>query len=68
MACVQFDEPVLTEVALSANQNKRTFMCAILATRSDPASELAYTVALFKRVVEGFGHLRRGLHVCRGSW
>ncbi len=41
---VQFDEPVLTEVALSSNQNKRTFMCATLATRNDPATELAYAV------------------------
>jgi len=68
VACVQFDEPVLTEVALSTNQNKRTFMCATLATRSDPASELAYAVELFNRVVEGFGDLRIGLHVCRGNW
>lgn len=66
---VQFDEPVLTEVALSANQNKRTFMCATLATRSDPAAELAYAVELFNRVVDGLPPtLRTGLHVCRGNW
>jgi 5-methyltetrahydropteroyltriglutamate--homocysteine methyltransferase len=68
-AFVQFDEPVLTEVALSTNLNKRTFMCATLATRSDPASELAYAVELFNRVVDGFStSLRIGLHVCRGNW
>lgn len=66
---VQFDEPVLTEVALSTNLNKRTFMCATLATRTDPATELAYAVELFNRVVEGQpSSLRTGLHVCRGNW
>ena len=66
---VQFDEPVLTEVALSTNRNKRTFMCATLATRSDPSAELAYAVSLFNRVVaDASPRLRTGLHVCRGNW
>lgn len=66
---VQFDEPVLTEVALSSNLNKRTFMCATLATRSDPTTELAYAVELFNRVAEGWPpSLRLGIHVCRGNW
>ena len=66
---VQFDEPVLTEVALSANLNKRTFMCATLATRSDPSSELAYAVELFNQVVGDLASpIRTGLHVCRGNW
>ena len=36
---VQLDEPVLTEVVFSRGQT-RTFMCAALAARQDPADEL----------------------------
>lgn len=66
---VQFDEPVLTEVVHSGDSKKRTFMCATLATRSDPGEELAYAAELMNRVVAGFeNRLRLGLHVCRGNW
>ena len=36
---VQFDEPVLTELAFAPGRT-RTFMCAALAARRDPAEEL----------------------------
>jgi 5-methyltetrahydropteroyltriglutamate--homocysteine methyltransferase len=66
---VQFDEPVLSEVVHSSDTRRRTFMCATLATRRDPESELAYAAELFNRVVSGFEEtLRIGLHVCRGNW
>jgi 5-methyltetrahydropteroyltriglutamate--homocysteine methyltransferase len=66
---VQFDEPVLTEVVHSGDSNKRTFMCATLATRRDPGEELAYASELMNRVVAGFeDKLRLGIHVCRGNW
>jgi 5-methyltetrahydropteroyltriglutamate--homocysteine methyltransferase len=65
---VQFDEPVLTELVFSARRNARTFMCAALSTRSDPAEELAFAVDLINRVVAGVTGTRIGVHVCRGNW
>jgi len=64
---VQFDEPVLTEVAFAPGRT-RTFMCAALAARKDPAEELELAVSLINDVVAGFDDLRLGLHVCRGNW
>src|SRR5262245_43150395 len=62
---VQIDEPVLTEVAFSPGRT-RTFMCAALAARNDPAEELEFAVSLINRLVAGMDGLRIGLHVCRG--
>jgi 5-methyltetrahydropteroyltriglutamate--homocysteine methyltransferase len=64
---VQFDEPVLTEVAFSPGRT-RTFMCAALAARKDPAEELEFAVSLINEVVAGVDDLRLGLHICRGNW
>jgi 5-methyltetrahydropteroyltriglutamate--homocysteine methyltransferase len=65
---VQFDEPVLTELAFAPG-NTRTFMCAALAARNDPAEELEFAVSLINQVVQGFrGAARLGVHVCRGNW
>ena len=64
---VQLDEPVLTEVAFAPGRT-RTFMCAALAARKDPAEELAFATSLINRVVAGFAGMRIGLHVCRGNW
>jgi 5-methyltetrahydropteroyltriglutamate--homocysteine methyltransferase len=64
---VQLDEPVLTEVAFAPGRT-RTFMCAALAARKDPAEELAFATSLINRVVAGFDGLRIGVHVCRGNW
>jgi 5-methyltetrahydropteroyltriglutamate--homocysteine methyltransferase len=64
---VQVDEPVLSEVAFSPART-RTFMCAALAARNDPAEELEFAVSLINRVVSGMDGLRIGLHVCRGNW
>jgi 5-methyltetrahydropteroyltriglutamate--homocysteine methyltransferase len=64
---VQFDEPVLTEVAFAPGRT-RTFMCAALAARKDPAEELEFAVSLINSVVAGIDGLRVGLHVCRGNW
>jgi 5-methyltetrahydropteroyltriglutamate--homocysteine methyltransferase len=64
---VQFDEPVLTELVFTQGR-PRTFMCAALAARKDPAQELELAVSLINRVVEGFDHVRTGVHVCRGNW
>ena len=64
---VQFDEPVLTEVAFAPGRT-RTFMCAALAARKDPAEELELAVSLINQVAAGFADLRLGLHVCRGNW
>ena len=64
---IQFDEPVLTELVFTQGQ-VRTFMCAALAARKDPAEELEFAVHLLNRVVEGFDGVRIGLHICRGNW
>jgi len=64
---IQFDEPVLTELVFTQGQ-VRTFMCAALAARKDPAEELELAVHLMRRVLEGFEGVRIGLHICRGNW
>jgi 5-methyltetrahydropteroyltriglutamate--homocysteine methyltransferase len=64
---IQFDEPVLTELVFTQGQ-ARTFMCAALAARKDPAEELELAVHLVNRVVAGFDRVRIGLHICRGNW
>jgi 5-methyltetrahydropteroyltriglutamate--homocysteine methyltransferase len=64
---VQLDEPVLTEVAFAPG-GTRTFMCAALAARRDPAEELELAVSLINRVVDGVQGVRIGVHVCRGNW
>jgi 5-methyltetrahydropteroyltriglutamate--homocysteine methyltransferase len=64
---VQLDEPVLSELAFAPGRT-RTFMCAALAARKDPAEELELAVTLINRVVQGFDGLRLGVHVCRGNW
>jgi 5-methyltetrahydropteroyltriglutamate--homocysteine methyltransferase len=64
---VQLDEPVLSELAF-AQGSTRTFMCAALAARKDPAEELEFAVSLINRVVDGVTAVRIGVHVCRGNW
>lgn len=64
---IQFDEPVLTELVFTQGQT-RTFMCAALAARKDPAEELEFAVELINRVVAGLDGVRTGLHICRGNW
>ncbi|HET7249604.1 MAG TPA: cobalamin-independent methionine synthase II family protein [Gemmatimonadales bacterium] len=66
-AFIQLDEPVLTELVFTQGHT-RTFMCAALAARRDPAEELALALSLLSRVVAAAGHVRTGLHVCRGNW
>ncbi|BBO16790.1 vitamin-B12 independent methionine synthase [Candidatus Brocadia pituitae] len=66
---VQFDEPVLTEVAFTGPHETHTFMCAALSEKSSPEEELDYAVGLINRVVEGMdGKVKTALHVCRGNW
>ncbi|HTR96799.1 MAG TPA: vitamin-B12 independent methionine synthase, partial [Candidatus Acidoferrales bacterium] len=66
-AFVQFDEPVLTELVFTQGRT-RTFMCAALAARRDPAEELAFAHELLARVLAQAPAVRTGLHVCRGNW
>ena len=66
-AFVQFDEPIVSELAF-ASGSTRTFMCAALAARKDPAEELDFAASLMNRVVEGVTGVRIGMHVCRGNW
>ncbi|MFN4258337.1 MAG: vitamin-B12 independent methionine synthase [Gemmataceae bacterium] len=64
---IQFDEPVLTEVAFNP-KGTRTFMCASLAARGDPKEELEFAVSLLNQVLEGITGPITGLHICRGNW
>jgi 5-methyltetrahydropteroyltriglutamate--homocysteine methyltransferase len=64
---IQLDEPVLTELVFTQGQT-RTFMCAALAARKDPAEELEFAVSLINRVLEGVVGVRTGVHICRGNW
>jgi 5-methyltetrahydropteroyltriglutamate--homocysteine methyltransferase len=65
---IQLDEPVLSELVFAEGRT-RTFMCAALAARNDPAEELEFAVSLVNRVLDGLGdQVRTGLHVCRGNW
>lgn len=66
-AFIQLDEPVLSELAFAPGRT-RTFMCAALAARNDPAEELELAVSLINRVVDGITSARIGVHVCRGNW
>jgi 5-methyltetrahydropteroyltriglutamate--homocysteine methyltransferase len=59
---VQLDEPVLSELAF-APAHTRTFMCAALAARKDPAEELEFAVTLINRVMDGVDGVRTGVHV-----
>lgn len=66
---VQFDEPVLTEVAFAGPNETHTFMCAALSEKSSPREELEFAVDLINRVVDGFEtKIKTALHVCRGNW
>ncbi len=65
---VQFDEPVLTELAFAGKSSTRTFMCAALAASASPESELDFAVELINRVVEDANGVTTGLHICRGNW
>ena len=65
---VQFDEPVLTEVAFAGPHATHTFMCAALSEKTNPEEELAFAVDLLNRVLDGVTGVKTGLHVCRGNW
>ena len=67
-ALVQFDEPVLTELAFGQARRNRCFMCGALAARRDPKTELAFAANLFHRVTSGFPEERLAIHICRGNW
>ena len=65
---IQFDEPVLTELAFAGKSETRTFMCAALAASAAPDEELAFAVDLMNRVVEGVRGAILAVHICRGNW
>lgn len=68
-ALIQFDEPVLTEVAHGAHAaGGRSFMCGALGERGETTAELGFATELLKAVFEGLPEERLALHVCRGNW
>jgi 5-methyltetrahydropteroyltriglutamate--homocysteine methyltransferase len=69
VALVQFDEPVLTEVAWGTpGEGGRTFMCGALGERGGTAEELAFAGDLLDELFAGLPPERLALHVCRGNW
>ena len=67
-ALVQFDEPVLSEVAFGRASGQRSFMCGALSEKRPIAEELAFATKLLNRVTEGVDPARTALHICRGNW
>ena len=68
-ALVQFDEPVLTEVAHGAQgDGGRSFMCGALGERGETQQELEFATDLLCQVMRGLPADRLALHVCRGNW
>ncbi len=66
---VQFDEPVLTEVAWGTpGEGGRTFMCGALGERRGTGEELAFASDLLGQLFGGLPAERLALHVCRGNW
>ena len=66
---VQFDEPVLTEVAFTGPHETHSFMCAALSEKSSPEEELNFAVELINNVIDGIDdQMKTALHVCRGNW
>ncbi len=65
---VQFDEPVLSELVLAGKSATRTFMCAALAAKASPESELELAVSLLNELVAGVTGTLTAVHVCRGNW
>lgn len=68
VALVQFDEPVLSEVAFSGPKSRPSFMCGALSETRDPEHELGFARDLVNAVVDGMPRGRIALHVCRGNW
>ena len=67
-ALVQFDEPVLTEVAYGEGGGGRTFMCGALGEKQPLAAELAFARELLEATLSGHPPDRLAIHVCRGNW
>lgn len=71
-ALVQLDEPVLTELVLSADpgleKKQRTFMCGALSEKGSLDQELDFARNLLNQVLNGFDSKRLAVHVCRGNW
>jgi 5-methyltetrahydropteroyltriglutamate--homocysteine methyltransferase len=67
-ALVQFDEPVLSEVAFGKAAANRSFMCGALSEKRSMPEELAFAGQLLNRVTEGIDPSRTALHICRGNW
>lgn len=65
---IQFDEPVLTELAFAGKSETHTFMCAALAANASPEEELEFAVELMNRTIEGVRGSILAVHVCRGNW
>jgi 5-methyltetrahydropteroyltriglutamate--homocysteine methyltransferase len=67
-ALVQFDEPVLSEVAFTGAKNTRSFMCGALGERGDTKQELEFALQLINQVVDQLPAARTAMHICRGNW
>ncbi len=68
VAIVQFDEPVLAEVAFTQPVRGRTFMCGALGEKLPTEEELQFTQQLYQELTRGLPLDRIGIHICRGNW
>ncbi len=65
---VQFDEPVLSEVAFAGAKNKRSFMCGALSESGSREEELEFAFQLIDELTGDLPRERLAMHVCRGNW
>ncbi len=68
VSLVQFDEPVLSEVAFANRRGGRSFMCGALGERLPLEGELAFAKELFRNLTDGLPRSRIAIHICRGNW
>jgi 5-methyltetrahydropteroyltriglutamate--homocysteine methyltransferase len=68
VSLVQFDEPVLSEVAFANRRGGRSFMCGALGERLPLEGELAFAKELFRSLTVDMPLDRIAVHICRGNW
>jgi 5-methyltetrahydropteroyltriglutamate--homocysteine methyltransferase len=65
---IQFDEPVLSEVAFGGDTKNRSFMCGALGEKKPRVEELNFAADLLEAVIKDFPKEQVAVHICRGNW
>lgn len=68
VSLVQFDEPVLTEVAFAKPAGGRSFMCGALGEKLPVEEELQFASQLYADLTADLPLARIAIHICRGNW